>query len=45
MYEVTTTGFSGTTLTVIAHSNGELIDRFRYAMASEYVDSFKVVKK
>jgi hypothetical protein len=44
MYDVTTKSVSGSVVSVTAHSNGEVIDRLRNAMASEYVIEFTVTK-
>ncbi len=44
MFNVTTKSVSDSVLTITADSEGEMLDRVRYAMQSEYITEVSVTK-
>jgi len=44
MWKITTKGVSGSSLTVTAEQQGEMLDRVRYAMESAYIESVTVTR-
>ena len=44
MYDVTTKGIHGSTITNTADCEGEMLDRVRYAMQSDYIIEVSVTK-